>query len=975
MDSLHMLSPARCILLASSLTTHGYIAQLRCLTSTRPEVFNKEITLRILLSCLPECLDPSNYTDLIREIALDREPCTKADYTNVDLSSVLKISEKDVRRQVRQLHLRPLDNPDESVESVPDDLLVQFLISWTRTIADTTAHLPSVPRLLIPFLDHSPYLRSWFISAVLPLLRFDFEYYPQDGPTTGLSTFESLEGLHALHVLLSRSVQASDEGAASADTVGRDLRGIVGPWTYGASRRKRRKLHSHPSSSGVLGAPSVPKDDSPSFRRNDTAPSNDIDQEWDYTFHWITSTAMGNFPLAVHALNGWDGPEDVDLDGYENGNHTRSHKSDADFTLLHLKYCQSAFASVYAAEDDSNEVIRGSHTILTRLAHLLDYQSPNRLTTDVTALPSAEHSFIAPSQLPKDFLHQNMLMMPSNILTYPGTESFHFLHLMIHTAHLLSDLGYIVSIAKAARLRFWSDESEQLRVIQRMISGLIDRPKMPQAHWLQARQRLLWLWSWRTDVQKEQQHGNGIFCSITRTALEQEILRALCLAGQLGAAVEIYKDSTAAPLDPSDVESVIVNTAILHFDKASNGNRTRGSMKKAADLLSAFQSELPNSQRLRQLQALISATHALSFYALTLEKGIPLQPARLRQIKDPVGLINKVLEQNPGSYTKLDDLLQIAKNLVISFESSTTAFASNMKAADNDESELMLNTAGDITRLVVKSALAEDDFETAYSYVINRLSSPDVESLESQDPEHRMVEDDTSWRAAFDAGRHRTSPQARKQGSNPPDFALRHLEQRMELLARAMSLAPAPALPEILAAWRRCEEELNTILSDEEDDQSIGSKGTGPRSVPGDFNAAPDPRFSVQPQRKEFGRGVAEEAPMGLFEVARGAAAAFGRSAGDVMGNQATKSRAVSGMRTSSASSHQAERTKTTEGEEDTWGEWGEEDANESDTINSRKDRVRKRDQVANLVTGGLASGIGWVIGATPLDERQRPQQ
>jgi hypothetical protein len=28
--------------------------------------------------------------------------------------------------------------------------------------------------------------------------------------------------------------------------------------------------------------------------------------------------------------------------------------------------------------------------------------------------------------------------------------------------------------------------------------------------------------------------------------------------------------------------------------------------------------------------------------------------------------------------------------------------------------------------------------------------------------------------------------------------------------------------------------------------------------------------------------------------------------------------------------------------------------------------RVRKRDMVSNMVTGGLVSGIGWVIGANP---------
>ena len=34
--------------------------------------------------------------------------------------------------------------------------------------------------------------------------------------------------------------------------------------------------------------------------------------------------------------------------------------------------------------------------------------------------------------------------------------------------------------------------------------------------------------------------------------------------------------------------------------------------------------------------------------------------------------------------------------------------------------------------------------------------------------------------------------------------------------------------------------------------------------------------------------------------------------------------------------------------------------------------RRRKRDVVADAVTGGLASGIGWVLGATPVNQQQR---
>jgi hypothetical protein len=35
----------------------------------------------------------------------------------------------------------------------------------------------------------------------------------------------------------------------------------------------------------------------------------------------------------------------------------------------------------------------------------------------------------------------------------------------------------------------------------------------------------------------------------------------------------------------------------------------------------------------------------------------------------------------------------------------------------------------------------------------------------------------------------------------------------------------------------------------------------------------------------------------------------------------------------------------------------------------TEQQRVRRRDMVANAVSGGLTSGLGWVLGATPVDK------
>ncbi|MBE3047515.1 hypothetical protein IMZ48_34380, partial [Candidatus Bathyarchaeota archaeon] len=66
----------------------------------------------------------------------------------------------------------------------------------------------------------------------------------------------------------------------------------------------------------------------------------------------------------------------------------------------------------------------------------------------------------------------------------------------------------------------------------------------------------------------------------------------------------------------------------------------------------------------KKIDSLLKATHALSFYRLVLKQGEPFSPVVLRVHSDPISTIGKVLEQNPGAYTKIQDFLDVAANMV-----------------------------------------------------------------------------------------------------------------------------------------------------------------------------------------------------------------------------------------------------------------------------------------------------------------------
>lgn len=383
------------------------------------------------------------------------------------------------------------------------------------------------------------------------------------------------------------------------------------------------------------------------------------------------------------------------------------------------------------------------------------------------------------------------------------------------------------------------------------------------------------------------------------------------------------------------------------------------------DSLNAFQPRFPNSKRFKELTALIAATHALSFYSLTLQHGVPFQPVSIRVHEDPITLIEKVLDQNPKSYTKLDDLLSIGRNFV-------TAGLLSKLSEDKEQGSIVIAERR-IISMAVSSALASDDFGTAYSYILTRLTPSSLLPSSTSDTRTTSpVEEDISWRAAYNAGRYR-SPTT----STETDLTsqINNLSQRMELLSLSLILAPsADPLPEVLGAWRRCDEEMTILRNrefqeaeewDQRGDhlQSTVTAGGGIATVPGGFgptdreldayeNAQRQQRKSRASYYDGSSRGGRDgaEAPMGLFDVARGAARAFSKNLTPLQQLQQQQRQ----------HQHQHQQVATEEGVEE----------GELSRSTESLERVRKRDVVSNMVTGGLASGIGWVLGAQPVNNR-----
>lgn len=333
---------------------------------------------------------------------------------------------------------------------------------------------------------------------------------------------------------------------------------------------------------------------------------------------------------------------------------------------------------------------------------------------------------------------------------------------------------------------------------------------------------------------------------------------------------------------------------------------------------------------------------------------MPFQPVSIRVHPDPLSLLEKVLDQNVKAYTKLDDLLSIGRNLVAAGLPTGLDDDALQHRHDQPTSQDDAQTKAErrIMSLAISSALSSNDFGTAYSYILTRLTPPSL--LPTSSPlTNPTVKDDITWRAVYNAGRYRsTSPSPSNLQSQ-----ITHLSQRMELLSLSLALVPYPdPLPEILGAWRRCDEEMAVLRareSKEEEDWDTKADNTM-SNVPGGFGPPDSEKDAFDTKQRLARRARAqrsaamaqlEEAPLGLFDVARGAAAALQKKAFPLSAG-AGADRVSSGAVPASPPIGDDEHV----------------------SAESEEGRVRKRDVVSNMVTGGLASGIGWVLGAQPVN-------
>jgi hypothetical protein len=336
----------------------------------------------------------------------------------------------------------------------------------------------------------------------------NYEYYPSQDETFSLDALESMDDATAINVLLSMTSPRKDKM-----DIARNLRGLVGAWIYGSNRAKRRRLNEAASQSAI----SVPQDNH--------CPKTTTGAIWQQVNEWLLSHSLVEHDTAVNAFVHWDGPEDVDLGGYEENQQFTQDE----LTEMRTRYGQSGIAVVYANPDTSSSSLEGSMQIITRVAQLLELQDSLFVVRRDSALPSVTFDAADIPSSSRVNLLQNALLLSSNPLTHPSASSISFLSAILLSLQVLHELGVSMPCRQAANLCLHSDEDMQLAELHSTVSS-IARQAAPGRDWKKVREQLLWLRDWQgkqSEQKVDRPPCHGLFWKVSRDTVETEVLKAL----------------------------------------------------------------------------------------------------------------------------------------------------------------------------------------------------------------------------------------------------------------------------------------------------------------------------------------------------------------------------------------------------------------------------------------------------------------
>ncbi|KAI8056547.1 secretory pathway protein Sec39-domain-containing protein [Gilbertella persicaria] len=274
------------------------------------------------------------------------------------------------------------------------------------------------------------------------------------------------------------------------------------------------------------------------------------------------------------------------------------------------------------------------------------------------------------------------------------------------------------------------------------------------------------------DMLRLNDNGQGIFGKLDPAEILEIFFSSLLRCGRFKLAKELLLGSKKL-MDITKAEQLVIDAEREFFDNATVGNMNSGSLKQAWDCLLI----LPPTTEIKKEMDLVEATHALiTDYKVQDRPGMTLMPIQIRQSKDRLELISKLIHTKRDMYRRHEQVLTLASKL--------------------GYGEDLLAKVKALT-LMASAALVEEDY--LESYKLCQIAVDAAQNAKTGKPKnyHDQV-NQNAWQICLNLGKIE---------------AFDDVNRRLDVLSMAMTLSPPENIRDVLAVWRKLDQDKPDQIS------------------------------------------------------------------------------------------------------------------------------------------------------------------
>lgn len=220
-------------------------------------------------------------------------------------------------------------------------------------------------------------------------------------------------------------------------------------------------------------------------------------------------------------------------------------------------------------------------------------------------------------------------------------------------------------------------------------------------------------------------------------------------------------------MDITKAEKLVIDAEREFFDNATSGNMNSGSMKQAWDCLKI----LPSTTEIKKEINLIEATHSLIYeYKVQDRPGITIMPIQIRQSKNRLELISKLIFTKRDMYHRHEQVLDLVRKLGYGDD-----LLAKVKAL----------------AMLANAALVEEDYIESYKLCQITVDAAQNQKTAGKSKSYNNEIDEAAWHICLNLGKVE---------------AFDDINRRLDVLSMAMTLSPAENIRDVLIVWRKLDQ-------------------------------------------------------------------------------------------------------------------------------------------------------------------------